>query len=399
MKGVSLKYDKQSNAVLLSLNPADFSKEIESKTILAFVRNSEYAKFYLSEQEIKSSCEQANHRFKTSDFAIVENKIGEKRNAEIDFRVPEDAMEAFILITAPYGGQTPSINALMKMAEKHGIVRGLGKKKLVEALKKTKQSAPGDITELLVAKGLPARNGRSSHVRPLVPNALERVLRPQTSGSSRVDMRNLGDVICVKAGVQVLKRLPPSQGRSGFTVKGTELPTIAGEWQAIKLGDGTAISDSDENVVVSTISGMPKFRNLIMTVDDTFICQGVNVGTGNINYDGAVLVNGDVTEKMVIVATGDVTVNGFVESASIHAGGDIVITEGAMGKVNDDQTEFSCELQATGSVHVQHGQGLNIKCGGNITIGRQLAYSRLECKGSITVGQIDNPNGNLFACD
>jgi len=52
-----------------------------------------------------------------------------------------------------------------------------------------------------------------------------------------------------------------------------------------------------------------------------------------------------------------------------------------------------------GSVHVQHGQGIDIQCA-NITIGRQLAYSRLRCcAGSVTVGNIDNPMGNLFACD
>jgi hypothetical protein len=136
-----------------------------------------------------------------------------------------------------------------------------------------------------------------------------------------------------------------------------------------------------------------------MQVDDTFICTGVNVGSGHVNYEGAVLVNGDVTEKMEIKAAGDVTINGFVESAYIESGGDIIVTEGAMGKVNDGDSEFHCKLVAAGSVHVQHGQGIEVQCGGNITIGRQLAYSKLRCGGSVTVGQIDNPMGNLFACD
>lgn len=399
MKGASLEYNQQQNELLLDLNPADFDGELKSADVLTFVNQSVYANLYLSDTEIKATCEKANHHYKTNDFQPVKRKIGEMRNAEVEFRVPEDEMTASLVITAPYGGKTPGGNALLKMAKQQGIARGLGKKRVAKALEKIKKAKPGEIVEEVVAKGLPARDGHSSRVKPLVPNALERVLRPQSTSSSRVDMRNLGEVICVKTGTEVLRRTPPSKGRLGFTVKGSVLDAKAGEWQSIKLGDGTAISDHDENLVVATISGMPKFQDLIMTVDDTFICQGVNVGTGNINYDGAVLVNGDVTEKMVIVATGDITVNGFVESASIHAGGDIVITEGAMGKANDEATEFSCELKATGSIHVQHGQGLDIKCGGNITIGRQVAYSRLECKGDIIVGQIDNPNGNLFACN
>jgi uncharacterized protein (DUF342 family) len=49
-------------------------------------------------------------------------------------------------------------------------------------------------------------------------------------------------------------------------------------------------------------------------------------------------------------------------------------------------------------VHVQHGQGLDINCNGNVTVGRQLAYSRINCRGKVTVGAIDKPNGNIFAC-
>ncbi|MDU0355287.1 FapA family protein [Paraglaciecola aquimarina] len=135
-----------------------------------------------------------------------------------------------------------------------------------------------------------------------------------------------------------------------------------------------------------------------MWIDDVYVCKGVNVGTGNIEYDGAVLVNGDVTENMKIIATGDVTVNGFVESAYIQTTGDIIITEGAMGKVNDELTEYSCNLISQGSVHIQHGQGLNIKCHNNVTIGRQLAHSKIDTKGKVTIGSADNPNGNIFAC-
>ena len=165
------------------------------------------------------------------------------------------------------------------------------------------------------------------------------------------------------------------------------------------MGKGTAVSHDDANLLVAALSGMPKYRDQIMNIDDTFICTGVNVGSGHVNYDGAVLVNGDVTEKMEIKASGDVTINGFVESAAIEAGGDIIITEGAMGKMDERTGEYSCKLNAAGSIHVQHGQGIDVHCAGNVTVGRQLAYSRIQCAGSVTVGRIDNPQGNLFACE
>ena len=69
-----------------------------------------------------------------------------------------------------------------------------------------------------------------------------------------------------------------------------------------------------------------------------------------------------------------------------------------MGKVNENTTEYSTSLTSKGNIHVQNGQGLDINCNGNVTIGRQLAYSRIRCRGKVTIGAIDKPNGNIFAC-
>lgn len=399
MKGAIVSFDETKNFVDLTLSPKDFDGEISSESLLSEILESEFNVLYISQSSVKNACEKANHLFKTRDFSDVTERIGERRHAEVEFRVPEDQMSAQLLITAPFGGKLPTVAAVLKLAQKSNIIRGLGTKRIKALLLKAKDATPGQIVENIVAIGLPPRDGYSSRFKPLVPNALERVLKPQTDENDRVDMRNLGEVICVKANTEVLRRLPPSSGRSGFDVRGNKLPAKEGDWSPFKMGRGTAVHDKDANLLVATVAGMPKYQDLTMNVDDTFICSGVNVGTGHVNYDGAVLVNGDVTEKMVIRASGDVTINGFVESAEIEAGGDIIITEGALGKVNDNATEYSCRLQAAGSIHVQHGQGIDLLCSGNVTVGRQLAYSKIQCGGDVIIGQLDRPQGNIFACD
>jgi len=398
MDGVTISFDDTRTYINLTLAPSEFNKEVDINDVREALAQGETKRLYISEKALKAACDTANHYFKTGDDTVVNERIGERKNAEVEFRVPEDAMQANLIITSPYGGKFPSLNAVLSLAAKKKITRGLSTKAIKRVLEEAKQSPAGTVIEETVAKGLPARNGKNSKFVPLVPNALERVLRPQSSGE-RVDMRNLGEVICVKINTPVLRRTEPTQGRSGFDIKGNKIAAVAGEWVNFKMGSGTVVSDNDANLLMSSISGMPKYRDQTMTVDDTFICSGVNVGSGHVNYEGAVLVNGDVTEKMEIKAAGDVTINGFVESAYIEAGGDIIITEGAMGKVNDTQGDYQCKLVAGGSIHVQHGQGIDVQCNGNITVGRQLAYSRLRCGGAVIVGQIDRPMGNLFACD
>ncbi len=353
----------------------------------------------MSEAILMQVCEKVNSFKKTNSSASIEEEIGERKNAQVSFHVDDDEMTATLSLTAPYGGHFPSKKAILTLAKKNDIIRGVSQKRIVRMLKKLKQAAPGDIIEGCIAKGLPAKDGHSSHVKPLVPNALERVLKPQVTEDGKTDPRDLGEIICVKADVAVLRRLPPTNGRAGYTVKNTPLEPLKGQWIPINLGDGTKLSTEDENVVMSANSGMPKFRDLVMSVDDTFTSKGVDVSTGHIKYDGAVLVKGDVAENMKIEATGDVTIIGFVESAFIEAGGDIIITEGAVGKEAQEGEDFSCILKSSGSIHVQHGQGLHITCLEDISVGKQLAHSKIHCGGSVVVGKHDDPRGNLFGCD
>ncbi|MCW8091977.1 DUF342 domain-containing protein [Alteromonas sp. ASW11-130] len=399
MHGVTVFLDDSKKYVDIKLEPGQFNKEVEMREIKAEIKNSEFSDFYFSDSTLKSAIDKANHYFKNKEETVVNERVGELRNAEVAFKFEEDNMVASLVLTTPCGGKLPSVQAIRNLALKHNVKKGFSTKAVKAVLKEAREVAPGTVIEKICAKGLPPKEGKNSRFIPLVPNALERVLRPQNSDGSRVDMRNLGEVICVKAQTEVLRRTPPTKGRKGFDVKGNVLEPTPGEWQEFKMGDNTEVSDKDKNLLIASIGGMPKWRDMVMNIDDTFICNGVNVGSGHINYDGAVLVNGDVTEKMIIKASGDVTINGFAESARIESGGDIIITEGAMGKVNENATSYSCQLIAAGSIHVQHGQGIDLQCTGDITVGRQLAYSRLKCGGSVIVGQIDNPQGNLFACD
>lgn len=398
MLGITLKVDDTDQYLDLFMTPSLIQKKVDVSAIHELIQKSESKHFFIFDENIINALNSYKSAVKNNVSSIIENRIGERRDPQIKCRIVEDQLSAYITITTGYAGKLPTVRSLIKKLDSSGIKRGISKKRLASLVEQCTLALPGEVFEELIAKGLPPRAGKSSQLKPLVQNALDRILKPQTVGTERVDMRNLGAIISVKKGTELLRRMPPTEGRHGYSVGGDVINAKSGEWIKFRPGDGTVISDSDENLLLADISGMPKFKDQKMWVDDIFICKGVNVGTGNVDYDGSVLVNGDVTEKMEINATGDVTVNGFVESATIHAGGDIIITEGAMGKVNDSATEYSTSLTSKGSVHVQHGQGLDIKCTGNVTVGRQLAYSRINCRGKVSVGAIDNPNGNIFAC-
>ncbi|MCF2946919.1 FapA family protein [Paraglaciecola aquimarina] len=398
MLGITLEVDKTNTYLDITIEPEKLQKPIDAKTVFHLIKESNYAKFFIFDENVIELISSFKNATADNNRAPISQRVGERRDTSIKCTIVEGQLSAIVSLTCGYAGKIPSLQEIKAELAKVGVKRGISTKRLAQLSKQVQEGQSGETFEDTIAKGLPPRAGKPSKLQPLVQNALERILAPQTKGNERVDMRNLGAIICVKKGDELLRRLPPTEGRAGYTVTGDTIVPKPGEWLKFKPGDGTVISDHDENLLIADISGMPKFKQQKMWVDDTFTCKGVNVGTGNVEYDGAVLVNGDVTENMRIIASGDITINGFVESAYIQAGGDIIITEGAMGKVNDALTEYSTTLVSQGSIHIQHGQGLDIKCNGNVSIGRQLAYSRIESKGKVTVGAVDKPNGNIFAC-
>ncbi|MFT6899514.1 MAG: hypothetical protein ACJA13_003952 [Paraglaciecola sp.] len=398
MDGIALKVDKNDMQLNLHISPAEVKGKLDIKILHQRIKQSEFSDFFIFDDVILTTITSHQNALKNQSTDPIMECIGERRESTIKCNIEEGLLGATLTITKGFAGKPLALADLSNCAKEAGVVRGLGEKFLLSLFEQYNQSKSGEEVSAQIARGLPPKTGRSSRLKPLVQNALERILRPQSANNGRVDMRNLGDIICVKIGTELLRRMPPSNGRAGYTVTGDTISAKPGEWLSFKPGDGTVISDKDENLLLAEISGMPKFQDQKMWVDDTYICKGVNVGTGNVNYDGAVLVNGDITENMEITATGDVTVNGFVESATIIAGGDIIITEGAMGKVNETNTSYSSVLRAKGSIHIQHGQGIDIKCEGNVSIGRQLAFSKVICRGEMSVGPVDQPNGNLFAC-
>lgn len=391
-KGIKFSTRNNKRQLVLIIEPLLLETPLNAKALLQLIRHSPFSKYLISDNAILEVCDKLNANLAQNNMQSIECIIGEAKDAEIEVMITADKMFAELVISAPYAGRMPSMNELIAILNSNGVTRGIGKKRIKELLRQVSEKDPGILTTRVVAKGLPPKDGKDSYVVPSVPNVLERVLAPKVVADEKVDMRDFGELLCVEVNQVLAKRMPPSQGRSGFMVTGDIIESTPGQWKKIKLGQNVYIPETHENTVLARLVGLAKFSNGTISVDDVLTTKGVNVATGNIKYGGAVIVNGDVTEKMRIVCDGDVTINGFVESAYIESGGDIIITQGATGKMN----ETDCHLIAKGSVFLEHGQGLHIDTGSNINVAKQLAYSNITCQGNLTVGQVNHPKGKLF---
>ncbi|GIU35305.1 DUF342 domain-containing protein [Shewanella colwelliana] len=321
-------------------------------------------------------------------------EIAERRDGEITLTIAEDNMSAEMSLSAPWGGKAVTLPDILKALKANGIALGLSKLKIQSLLKQLETLEPGQTSSDTIAHGKPAINGTNAFIDRKVPLARERLLQPQERADGTVDMRNLGEIIMVKPNDTLMVKIPATEGVQGYDVKGSALLPVPGKDIKMTAGTGTALLDSDANTLIATVSGQPVETKTGMQVDDVLQIKDVDVGYGNVDFKGSILITGDVHEGMVVKTTGDITVMGFVDSAHLIADGDITVSKGVIGRqLKDDQ--LSTTLEAKGQISAQFVQYSNLKAEGDILVTKQLLHSHSDTNTTLTVSDANGRRGDL----
>ncbi|ERB63514.1 hypothetical protein N779_20385 [Vibrio coralliilyticus OCN008] len=136
-------------------------------------------------------------------------------------------------------------------------------------------------------------------------------------------MLDLGETVTVEAKARLMKRIPATKGTPGITVQGKPIPPKPGNDAMLKESKGSEISPEDPNLLVAAVSGMPMIKERTVEVEDALCLPAIGVATGHVKFKGNVIVTGNIESDMMVRATGNLTVGGFIESADVQAQGDI----------------------------------------------------------------------------
>lgn len=396
----------KKNHVDLVITPVKDNDLLTEASVLELIQNSEYSSFKLITANVKNAIAELNSTLKPLQSGKkgreIKYQVLERVDASITVTIDADEMGCTAEIISALGGKHLSAKAILNAAQAVGINKGFSKEELIKLAQMAAKEPPGSIVKSQIAWGKNPINGQDSRIKPLVESAQNRILKPKEREDGSVDMRDLGDIICVKVGDPLAKKIPFTLGKRGYTVTGNPLEPVPGEDINLSVGEGTAISPKNENVLVSTQVGLPRIIENGMEVDDVYQIKNVDISTGHVEFEGSVIIAGDVCEGMKVSATGDISIGGFVESATITAGGDITIGSGIIGKKHDAEGEnirdihLSATIKAGGKVFAKYGQYAEISCA-DLRIETQLMHSILNIENSLWVGTEEKANGKLIA--
>ena len=394
------------NNIDLVLEPIKGGDTISTASINELIAASEFKNFRINNGNIKNSIAELGDVLKPLQDKNTGRKISyqvlERVDAAINIVIDLDEMAASAEVTTAQGGKHLSAKAILTAAQVAGVKKGFSKEHLIQLAHVAAKEAPNTKVDMQIAVGKIAINGQDALIKPLVESAQARILKPKKKEDGSVDMRDLGDIICVNIGDPLIKKIPLTQGIQGYTVTATPLLPDPGNDVELVIGEGTNLSPQNSNLLISEKVGLPKLINNGMEVNEVYKIQNVTVATGHINFTGSVIIEGDVTEGMKVNASGDITVGGFVESATLIAGGDITVSGGIIGRKHDiekthiNDITMSVNINAKGSLYAKYAQYAQMTCSKDVRIESQLLHSILDIHGRLWIGKDDEANGKLI---
>ena len=254
-------------------------------------------------------------------------------DSECMVKLSNDNMQAYVFLTKPIGGSDISEKVIYEALKINNVIFNIDDNEI-------KKAAALKVydKEILVAEGIEPQLGRDAVFSYHFDISNERLINIDKDG--KIDYHELSLIKNVKNGQKLVTLTPYTEGIPGKNVMGREVPGKDGKKLALPRGKNVDASE-DGLELVSTIDGEVKVLDGKVNVFSVYeVKHNVDNSTGNIRFNGKVIVMGNVLTGFVIEAEGDVEVYGVVEGAQIKSNGSIILHRGIQGM---NRGELYCE--------------------------------------------------------
>lgn len=210
--------------------------------------------------------------------------------------------------------------------------------------------------ELKVAKGKEPINGEDGSLTFHFDTQPKYLPKELNDGS--VDFKDISLIQNVKAGDVLCEIVLPTDGTPGKDIFGNEVPSKAGAMPTLTAGKNISLSD-DELTFSAAVDGRIEYINDVISIEEVFHVKGdVGPETGNISFNGSVIISGNVTDGFRVEAKKDIIINGRVEGADIKTDQNVLIRSGMNGMKKGT-------IHAGGDVTSRFIENATVICGGN----------------------------------
>lgn len=374
--GLNLRLDPEAKALIASVEPVSASAPIDEAWLRMRIAELGYEHL----RYLPSAAMVLLGKY-NSGAPVAALRLAECVDASLELTLSSDALSALLNITPAQGGTPVSKEDILRELAGKGILEGVELDAINQAI------AAGAAIDLVVARGRTPVHGEDGYLEKLLPEVRERV--PRVDETGRIDYRDLGEIAVVHPGEHLMLRHPATLGMPGLSLLGQPIAARPGKDLMFAPNlSGVSVAPDNPNLLQAEIVGQPVQVAGGVIVEPVFSVGVVSTASGNIDFDGSVLIKGDVLSGMTVRASGDIEVGGMVEAATLVAGGSIVIKGGVVGSLGRKESRDGGEhfIRCGVSFSAAYAQQARIDAGDSIFIDDTVMQCELTAVNHILVG-------------
>ena len=312
------------------------------------------------------------------DTSEEESTDDVSEDAAIKFRLSEDKIRAWIFIFPPVKEKNDiSEDDIQKLLNDKDITYGVDKFMIHKIVKEKLY-----FKIIQISTGVDPVRGKDGSVNELISR--ERKIQLKEDQHGKVNYRELNTIASVAKGETICDIIPPTKGTDGHTVTNQISKSEDGKYPDVPQGMNTELTEN-RTKLVAKIDGEVKYENGKFRVQKLLRIEGdVDSSVGNIDFQGDLIVNGDIREGFTIKVGGDLLVKGTVEPCTLIVGGKISIEHSVLGC---KKTNIRCG----GTFGAKHVENCCIYAKGSINVG-SILWSDVSTDDSVTV---NSENGSI----
>lgn len=265
----------------------------------------------------------------------------------------EDLMEAYMIAPPCNPGENYTLDYLNDCLRINEIKIGILTDQLEQIIEKRLYGK-----KILVAKGAAPVDGKNGYFEYMFNTELNN--KPVERENGSVDYKNTKMIELVEPGQVIAVYHHATKGTNGYN--------LAAQFQLAKSGvelpplRGTGFECMEDGVTYKATTGgkITEMNDRVNIFPVHELYGDVDLSTGNIDFNGDVIIHGNVREGMTVKCTGTVTVDKIVENATIDAKKGIVLRGGVLGS-------GGAQITSRGDIAALFIEYAHVRTEGNIT--------------------------------
>lgn len=316
------------------------------------------------------------HKFFLKDSAetpVVSVMAEADVSTHIMLDIPDDRMSAYLSLYPPMNdGKLMELDDIIEyVTTEHALSEDMLKKRRIrEAVRLLHE---GYIVEhLLISEGYSAIDGKDGGAELLFEPPSR---KPKIDEHGNSDFREIHRIVQVEKDQPLIQIIPASPGLDGRRVNGEVISATRGVNKEFKIISGVYYDRADKQYKAEIDGHVILQPGAVAVYPVYVVAEDVDYSVGNIDFNGTVIVKGDVLPGFEIQAK-NIIIEGVLQNASVRAKEDITVKTGIVANLDNP-------AEAGANIIAGFCENAFLKAGGSIEINQFAMHSKLYAERDI----------------